>query len=434
MPKPHDIVVIGSGPSAISALMALPPGMDVGVVTGSLSDAPAATVHPKIASVARERRELAGVTRLLPFAGGGALADTAAVGGLANYWGQQFVRYCEGDPWPREFFTDFDDYQATCEEIEAQFVCTPGGHSPREPLYHDYVASTPNLLIGTPKATSSGLLAMRNVFEAQATARRLSRYPVAAVRWEVTGNHARLLLADGSHLTARLLVLAAGVVGSLRLTMASHPEVLDVGLDDHAPYMIFLARRPRALELARCDGLRHFNSVTVERFDGQTVRLFASFYRMSKGPLSLTLASLGLPSLFPRLYPPRIVDWLTPVQVWTPATRMRYLIERDACEARLVSRPVIESDTELADFRRWLGSIGIVIRIAHTRPGYGFHYHAGTVSAAKAERQSLVAFLQAATGNRVLCVDASTLREIGCRPHSLTLMASAWRQTQLATC
>src|SRR5688500_17580173 len=103
MPNSNDLIVIGAGPTAIAALHGVPAGLRISVVTGAgMHDG--SPVHPKIRSVAYEQREAPGVTDFRPLPGDRGLHDTATVGGLANYWGQQFIRYEHNDPWPRNVF------------------------------------------------------------------------------------------------------------------------------------------------------------------------------------------------------------------------------------------------------------------------------------------------------------------------------------------
>src|SRR5262249_23709963 len=151
------------------------------------------------------------------------------------YWGQQFVRYAENDPWPRDIFADYAGYENACTRVEALFSHSSGGW--RE-LSDGYVARTPSLLVGTAEAPHCGLVAMRRMFLDLALTRDAELIPAAAVAWERQGGILRLRLADGATLMAERLFLAAGVVGSLRLALASCPDLKVGTLQDHAPYML----------------------------------------------------------------------------------------------------------------------------------------------------------------------------------------------------
>src|SRR5262245_17862864 len=129
MPEVYDIALIGSGPVAVAALAALPEGMKIVIATGEKKSAACreTKTHFKIRAVAAGRREKPGVISI-PFLGSkkGHLVDSATPGGLANYWGQQFVRYEESDPWPRDVFASHSEYIHDCARIEALFTCSPG--------------------------------------------------------------------------------------------------------------------------------------------------------------------------------------------------------------------------------------------------------------------------------------------------------------------
>ena len=119
MQETYDFALIGAGPAAVAALAAFPVGMRVAVLTGEGSSKEKTKLHFKIRSESYERRETPGTTRGMPFsaAHGAKLFDTAVIGGLANYWGQQFVRYAENDPWPRDVFTNYLEYETACAQI-----------------------------------------------------------------------------------------------------------------------------------------------------------------------------------------------------------------------------------------------------------------------------------------------------------------------------
>src|ERR1035438_10333032 len=116
-----DIVIVGSGPAAVAAMHALDKSQRIAIVAGNaISTTQASRVHPKIQAVASARDEFVGVTEELARRHGRRrpLFSTAAIGGLANYWGQQFVRFSAGDPWPRHLFNDFAEYTSACQPIE----------------------------------------------------------------------------------------------------------------------------------------------------------------------------------------------------------------------------------------------------------------------------------------------------------------------------
>lgn len=428
----HDVVLIGAGPAAVGALLGLPSGLRVAIATGGAraheGNSRSHEIHPKIRAVGRARNELPGVAESLPFNSheGGALFDTATIGGLANYWGQQFIRYERCDPWPREFFASYADYISACRDVEALFSCSPGGGARNEHVFDaGYVGRTPNLLIGSAKNSGDGLLAMREVFEQLAMARRAQVSSAHAIGWEADGECVHLYLSDGNVLTGRYLLLACGAVGSLRLTMEACPEVVAVSMRDHAPWMVYGAGVRHKLNVGRVDGLAHFNDLTVEFVESERVRLFASVYRMSKAPLGLILAALGLRPLFATIPSPSFVDVVTPIQIWTDETYMMYRICKGQKRATILERPKCNRDDRFREFRNWLGRDGVILRVSETRPGAGFHYHAGEVSLDGMSFRSLSKFLNERFAGRVVGLDASVLSTIGCRPHTLTAMTAA---------
>ena len=430
-----DFVLIGAGPCAVAALSALPPGKKTLVVTGTndrLEARRARFVHAKIDSVAHENGEPAGVAQRIPFARPkrGELIRSSIVGGLANYWGQQFARYEANDPWPRETFSCHAEYLTACGKIEELFHCSPG-HSSGEVqhLGSGYGCRMPNLVLGSAADPGLGLMSMQAVFNSLVVGGGATVLHHAAVSWEVMKDSVRVLLSDGSVVQGRRVLLAAGAVGTLQVVMASCPEVHSTTFGDHSPVMLYTTLKSRSLPMVRADGVRHFNALAVEKIVGGRVESFASLYKLSDAPLSLLLAMLKLPLLIRRLRIPRIMDLLTPVQLWTEATQMRYRLVRDEPHA-LVDVPSADCalDSELNCFLNWLKQHARIWKTTVTVPGGGFHFCAGRVQLDDGGDVPLVDYLQETQNSRISVLDGAALPALGCRPSALTMMANS-RQT-----
>ena len=430
--KPFDLTIIGAGPAAVAALGAISGGGRVCVVTGSRRHpvTKKRKVHPKIDAVCYERRETPGVAHFTPFARERKLGlfETATVGGLANYWGGQFVRYEENDPWPCAIFHDFEDYTRACRHIERMFVFSrPLGDGDVHAIWDDYVARTPRLLIGMNGAVPSGLLAMRERFLALTMTRQAELRSAPALSWEADGVGLRVILADGEKLRTKRLLLAAGGVGSVRLVMASCPEIKAVRLSDHAPYMLYASGLGQFFDFGTTDRFDHFNVWSVERIKNARVQLFASVYQMSCAPLSLSVSALGFPPMLRGWMTPRIADLVMPLQVWTEASLMQYRIDRGASRVAVTAKPEVCQDEELRSFLRRLKSHARLLRMSAAKSGAGFHYHAGEVSLDGISFIPMSSYLQNRFEGSLICIDPSALRKIGCRPHTLTAMAFAWQ-------
>ncbi len=424
------MILIGAGPAAVAALDVLPRGLRTCVVTGATATLRSTPkrVHPKIDAVAYERREPPGVTDVLPIADapGARFFDTAIEGGLANYWGQQFVRYTSGDAWPRGIFEHFSDYCLACERVEARFALSPVGVGPDRVIDGGYLARTPRLLVGTSRRPSCGLQAMGVALREIVAEREATDLIRARARsFHIADTRVRVTLDDGQEIQGERLLLAAGVVGTLRLSMASMPDILAVRFRDHAPKMLYVLGTDRLLRREREDRLRHFNALTIERLEQDCSKLFASVYRMGDTELSLLTAAVGLPPMLRGMRAPSLASLVKPVQVWTDQTSSQYLIERGAATAVIDWDADQGKDPILKDFIDWLHVRGALVKLSHSQPGGGFHYHGGAVAPVVGEFLKLNEFLADRYAGRVLCADASALDDIGCRPNALTSMAAA---------
>ncbi len=265
MSQIFDTILVGAGPCALAALSALDRAQRLAVITGAEPVAQnKREIHPKIGVVALERGEKPGVTERLDSAapGGIPLFTTATTGGLANYWGQQFVRYGRHDPLPADLFTSYETYQQDCTAIEKLFA-TRGGMALPKPaaLPADYTLLSPRLMMGTTEAPESGLLAMRLAVEAA-----LPKATVVTRRVQtITRRDADLWdvhLSDGSIMTGHRIGLAAGVLGTARIILRSMGNLTGVSFHDHVPYMAY-ASGLRALLPPQTP--HHFNALTLEK-------------------------------------------------------------------------------------------------------------------------------------------------------------------------
>ncbi len=435
----YDVVVVGSGPAAVAALDALASlkatasGLRVAVLTGAVPSAERRhALHPKIQAVSLDQAEAAGVAERVaaPDPRTRPIFSTAAVGGLANYWGQQFVRWTKHDPWPRDAFADFGAYERTCARVERLFALQGGEAIDPGGFGDGYVLARPRLLAGSAGGGDTGLTAMRLAFAAAAEAagarviaRRARRIVRAGTRWAAE-------LDDSTRVIAPRILLAAGVIGDGQLMLRSFPDLSALQFTDHTPWLLFTLGATRHLP-TRDAGLRPFNVLTVQRDTPAGCDLFASFYDMRGADLNLLLAStLGRSHPWLRGWPsPPGAGLVTPVQVWTPQTygRVEIAVVDGASVFTSEAQHIEGPEQEVAELAARLRSLGCrVLRAKRTEPAFGYHYHRLRLRSAAGERWSEVGDLLAdRTGGAVTCVDAADLERIGCRPHTLTAMARA---------
>ena len=273
-----DLVIIGSGPAAVAAISQLPVEIKVAVLTGSAKTREPRNhnAHAKIRTVASQRRETVGVTdpiEVMPF--GKMLYSTSIVGGLANYWGQQFVGYEANDPLPN-VFGDFGEYKYFCQKIESLFYCTRSSLNQNK---NGFISRLPRLLIGARDLPDAGLFSMQRVFRKLCEDKKVECSEATVTKIKIEDDGLCLYLDDDTIIRSRRVMLAAGVIGSLRIVMRSFRELSEATFRDHTPAIMYVLDPRQRFGPPRSDGLGHLNVQTIECIEDQRVNLFSSIYK-----------------------------------------------------------------------------------------------------------------------------------------------------------
>lgn len=425
-----DIAIIGSGPSSIAVTMSIGnKSHKIAWITGSANklNHQSKRTHPKILSTAVEMRETPGINNPINFQGtkSGLLADTAIKGGLTNYWGQQFLRYEIGDNWCHGPFDSYSEYLNVCRKIEDMFTLS-NNRSSKSLHNGDYLIKAPKLLLGSKKDPKSGLFTFRHVVDNLANNHGVTLINNILIKWVFYGTKIKLIFLDGSFLFVKKLILAAGVLGTLRILMRSCPEVRSVKFSDHSPLLLYFASWNDIFGVRNSNN-NHINSVTLERIEHSKIKLFASLYNLKFASLGLMLSNLGLPPLFASIKLPSHCNFILPIQVWTEQSLINYEFKHGSLSAIANSCSDKCSDVEFKNFEAFLLESGMIVHQSITSPGFGFHYHNGKVSLDGEFYQKISNFLENNFGNYISCLDSSLISQISPRPHTLTLMANIYR-------
>ena len=433
-----DVLIIGAGPAAAAALIGIEQTASLCIVTGSIFGRNARTkdIHAKIRAVADSQKEIPGVIDPIPISGWTRPAlCTAVTGGLANYWGQQFIRYCSSEEWPRQYFDGYEVYQACCSQIEAEFFFDESNEpsKPNQTALGAYKVCSPRLLAGTKANVNAGLLAMRQLIEQKLIARRATKIEDRVDSLAFIGARWKATLSGGKVISAQRIVLAAGVLGTASIVMRSFLEIQSVLVRDHSPLMLYTVGLNKLLGTTRKGPDPHFNVQTLQRdTDGEGFVLFASVYNMRYAELNLVLNMVIGKSVaaLAGSRAPWPANWINPVQVWTKSTITTVCIERghNSVAAHVESQPNFRTDTELSKFVAAMRDNSVlVVKISETPPLQGYHFHGLEISTDNAHYIPIKEYLEYCSSGSLICADASVLSRISCRPHTETVMATALR-------
>jgi hypothetical protein len=431
-----DVLIVGAGPAATAALIGIDQRARLGIVTGSTFRTNVSTkdIHAKIRAVADSRKEMPGVLDPIAISGRTHPAvSTAIIGGLANYWGQQFIRYISSEEWPRQYFDGYDSYQASCSQIEAEFFFdeSNGPSELNQTALGAYQACSPRLLIGTKVNLKAGLGAMRQVIEQKLIDRGATKIDdrVDSLIWFRGRWKARL--SGGNVVSARRIVLAAGVLGTASLLMRSFAQIQSVLIHDHSPLWLYAFGMNKVIRTTRKrTAPPHFNVQTLQKETDEGFVLFASVYNIRYAELNLISNMLIGKSIsaFAGLRAPWPANWINRVQVWTKSTTITVCIERSRNAAHVIHQPNFETDAELCKFKAAMRDHNVsIVKINGTPPLQGYHFHGLEISTDNYTYVPIKEFLNQCSSGSLICVDASVLNQISCRPHTETVMATATR-------
>lgn len=433
MTSSFDLVVIGAGPAACAAVSVLSGyAGKFALLTG---DTPTAMQvrHPKIASVGLERGKAGAFTDHARMADGPAeLFSSAEAGGLANFWGQQVWRYASADPWPQDGeMRSWQSYINACVKIEEGFRIS-GGRTLAKVQGGGVSLDVmePRLLVGTDIEPDAELNAVPNAIVARLSRLRHSVVIPARVKALAPGPQGvRIILEDGSMLRAARVLLAAGVVGTAGILTRSSGDFAEVRLRDHAPYLLKTVFLGRALGPWLSRTGPSFNALSLMMKSQDRCDIFASVYDLSRAATSLVSAGFGLGARLPgrraRLFP----SFIRPVQLWTRQSQAIATCSLRHGTVSVMHAPQPDADPALRSFRAFLRSHGVPATVSTTAFGHGFHHHHLELLDRSGTAHAVDDVLADQFANRVRCIDASVMQEIGCLPHTLTMMVGAAART-----
>ena len=172
----------------------------------------------------------------------------------------------------------------------------------------------------------------------------------------------------------------------------------------------------------------HFNSITASLVSNGNSEIHASIYNLRLASLNLILASTinRAFSSLSYLRAPVGFGLIQPIQVWTSQCFATINMTFGRHPTQLSQKNSDRNDDDLDRFKAALSRNGVrIIGQSSTKPGLGFHYHGLRFEIARGQSLDISSLLEQRTDGRIICVDASILGKIGCRPHTLTAMAAA---------
>lgn len=428
-----DIVIVGSGPAAVGSLWGLQSGpislRNVAILTGEApayggSEVSLSKIHSKVRNSIFESSMNDAICNFIPMASSGKpyfLFETACRAGLSAFWGQQFTRVSRQDFSSPSAEYAYEDYEPVFEDIERRLGVETVEALTRSELPGglDMVMKPPSLV--KPLNAFALEFELASV-EATVIARRLARI-------ERIDQEFRLVCEDGEEIVCGRVILASGLLGTMRILMNSVPGVRYARFLDHMPHLFHTVsvrnRRPRR---ARRQFV-NMNIAAIEVARAGRVLAFLSIYDIQQMPANLVLAQFGLP--MQRLMQGRHLSFLPipyyPIQIWTKDGFVEIQLERTGTDTSCTEFRIQRDDDGLKIAKTAIRSFGFIeVHRSSTPPGFGFHYHALRLSSDGLDYKSAQELAASQFGSNVVIVDGSVMPRLSPRPHTETLVANAF--------
>lgn len=424
--KIYDIILIGSGPSAVASLLSFDKDISSAVITGyTHNQSRDINCHAKFRFLSKKLNKPLNLTDSLHFKKSkvGSISNCSIVGGMTNYWGQQFDNYLKEDPWSREIFKNYNHYINISKLIKSNL---PIYYKSQTEKKNNIEIDNPKILTAQKNHNFDKYNEIAGLFNNLIKKNKVSVIDSKVVSIIKRDGNFELYTSKYEKIISKKIILAAGCYGSSLIAMNSFEKIKRIKFKDHAPELIYYIRKKNWPNFKNTNSIKNMNSKSYRVINKNKTELFASFYQMSNMPIGLILSNFNLPIINLNISLPEFLDIFCPIQVWSKNTFQEYEIDRNSKFANFYHHDQFK-DNQLDTFKSTLKDYGSIVSIRKTPPGFGFHYHRGQVTLDNNNYVSLNKFLKEEYGENLLLSDSSALQNIGVVPPTLTYMATSYQ-------
>lgn len=402
-----DIVIVGSGPSSISSLISLSNSKKkICIVTGEnkLSDKKKFSInHPKISFLTNTNKYFSDF--FFNLENKNKIYSSNRIGGLGNYWGQGFGKNNYQNLNQKKLFKNEQDYKKIICKLYNYFNINIDNKF--ELNKNIFLKS--KILKGYKNFKNLNLNTFSHLFKNLTKNRTVIHSKVLKI--EDKTKYLKVFLNSGQVIYSKKVLLAAGVIGNLKIIFNSFKYVNTCKFNDDCPFLYysFIFNNKFVKNISNFISYTHSNKNS-----------FASIYSLSKIDLKFLIYYIAkIKIILKKKFYLKFLKNFIFFQVWNNQSLEEVICNRD--NTYFVKKKSKSKNKLNLKIKKMF-----VFYSTKTLPGQGFHYHNLRIKE-KWRFFHLENFLKTKFKSKVICIDSSIAKKIEPGPYTASEMAISYK-------
>ena len=417
--KIFDIAIIGSGPTGCFSALSLKDNLKnkkkIILITGESDELIESKAHPNFTKNISKKKKFFEKFKISNNKNS-FLFSCGLEGGLSNFWGGQLQMYSEKDNFIKNF-NNFKEYKFYCKKIRNYINFFKIKKTLKKSLISkSFEDSNPILLNDNSlfKKIISNLIKENFLIKEK---KRVSKIIKLNNRYQIK------LKNSGIKIESKKIIMACGTLSASKIILNS-TDSTQSSFNDHYPHYLFCLDVKNFIK----NTLNIKNFLTIKRNKSKKNIFFASVYDLSNFNLN-EFSSYFFKTNFKLLNKykmPNFFKLIKPIQIWTPKMLNFYKMKK-SLDVQIFSDYDKDKDKIYYLFKKNLNKSLHIIK--ESKNYLGFHYHNLNFQINK-KNYSFDKILKYKFGNNIVCVDASSVKDISVMPPTFSLMALSYFKTK----
>lgn len=414
--KIFDFVIVGSGPSAIGALIGVKK-KNFAVITGEANHDKKLykkNIHKKILyeELNSNKSFLTNIFKSKK----NSIFSISKVGGFGNYWGQG----CEYVPFEKlnnkKIFKNKPQYLKIINYIYTFFNIERNNRFIK--LNNQFYYPSP-LLKNSPNKNNTNLMSFKTAYSYLVNKKNFLSISSSVIKIKNINNNLEIKLKNKKKILTKKIFLSANTVGNSKILFESDKDIEKMSFYDDCPKKIYAISFNKKFN----NFIKNHYSIISSKLNNY----FISTYNMQKIDLGFILFYIfGIKINSLEKYKSSFLGMINFFQFWNKSTRVQAILTRN-----MTYFEKKKTNQKILNYSKILKSNSIYpIFVSDTRFGEGFHFHNLKIKKNK-KWYDLEFYLRKNYNNKVFCIDASNENKINPGPFTISQMAIAYQKINL---